>query len=444
MAEPFDLRGGPELGYPDFGTRRLRADLEAILRAGIAGAAPGPLLERALRRHPLAGPVHLLAIGKAAPAMARAAYQLVAVRKALVVAPFLDDAPWPSPRPRQRVADHPIPGRRSVDAALAVQEFLTRLTADDTALVLLSGGGSALLALPVPGLTLHDIAVTTRVLMAAGAGIHALNCVRRHLDDVKGGRLARLAAPATVHCLALSDVPGDDPAVIASGPFTPDPTTFPLALSVLREFELLDRVPGTVRRHLEAGAAGQAGETLKPGDVAFRQVRYEIIGGNPQAREAAALEARRRGYHALVETEWLAGEAREVGQRLGQALAAGRVRHPQATVLGGETTVTVLGNGRGGRNQELVLAAAAAIAGVAGVAVGAVGTDGIDGASPAAGAIVDGSTAARLRARGLDADRALAANDSYTALSAVGDVLLTGPTGTNVMDLAVTLALPEA
>jgi glycerate-2-kinase len=401
VAEPFNRHAGPELADNDATTRRLRADLEAILRAGIAGAAPGPLLERALRRHPLAGPVHLLAIGKAAPAMARAAYRLVPVRKALVVAPFTDDEPWPSPRPEQRVADHPIPGQRSIDAAVAVQEFLTCLTADDTVLVLLSGGGSALLALPAPGLTLHDIAVTTRVLMAAGAGIHALNCVRRHLDDVKGGRLARFAAPATVHCLALSDVPGDDPAVIASGPFTPDPTTFSLALSVLREFELLDRVPPNVRRHLEAGAAGEAGETLKPGDIAFRLVHYEIVGGNQQAREAAALEARRR-------------------------------------------TVTVLGTGRGGRNQELALAAAAVIAGVAGVAVGAVGTDGIDGASPAAGAIVDGSTAAKLRARGLEANRALAANDSYTALSAVGDVLLTGPTGTNVMDLAVLLALPPA
>jgi hydroxypyruvate reductase len=421
---------------------RLRADTEAILRAGIAGAAPGPLLQQALGQYLIGAPVHLLAIGKAAASMARAAYQVVPVRAALVVAPQTDEAPWPEPAPRLLAADHPIPGQRSVEAARVVQAFLERLTGDDVVLVLLSGGGSSLLALPAPGLTLHDLAATTRMVMAAGAGIHALNCVRRHLDDVKGGRLARLAAPATVHCLALSDVPGDDPAAIASGPFTPDPTTFGLALTVLREHALLERVPRAVRLHLEAGQAGMAGETLKPGDRTFRHVHFEIIGSNRQAREAAAQEATRRGYRPTVSSGWLDGEARNVGERLGKALASDHVRQPQACVYGGETTVTVRGSGLGGRNQELALAAAAAIAGVGGVSLGTVGTDGIDGASPAAGAIVDGTTARRLRARGLDIARALAANDSYSALAAIGDALTTGPTGTNVMDLTVTVALP--
>ena len=421
---------------------QLRADAEAILRAGIAGAAPGPLLLRALRQRTLTTPVHLLAIGKAATMMARAAYQSVRVRSALVIAPAAADGPWPPPAPRVIASDHPIPGQRSIDAARAVQAFLEQLVADDVALVLLSGGGSSLLTLPAPGLTLYDLGATTRVLMAAGADIQALNCVRRHLDDVKGGRLARLAAPASVICLALSDVPGDDPAAIASGPFSPDPTTFRLALDVLRDHGVLERVPRAVRLHLERGETGDADESLKPGDSAFQRVQFEIIGSNRNAREAAAAEAGRRGYQPAVATTWLSGDARLAGEQLGRALAAAGAVQRQAMVFGGETTVRVRGPGRGGRNQELALAAAAAIADVPGVALGTVGTDGIDGTSPAAGAIVDGSTTERLRALGIDPERALAANDSYGALAAVGDALITGPTGTNVMDIALTLALP--
>jgi len=421
---------------------RLRADAEAILRAGIAGAAPAPLVEYALRYHEIESPVRLLAVGKAAAGMARAAYAQVPVRSALVIAPEPDEAPWPDPAPALVLADHPIPRQRSVDAARAAQGFLQRSVAGDTVLVLLSGGSSALATLPAPGLTLHDLAATTRALLASGASIQSLNCVRRHLDDVKGGRLARLAAPAAVICLALSDVPGDDPAVIGSGPFSPDATTFGMAIETLQRHDVLGRVPKAVLRHLEAGARGEVDESLKPGDAAFRHVRYQIIGSNRNARDAAAAEAASRGYVTEQSALWLTGEAREVGQRLGGELAAQRIRHRKAVIFGGETTVTVHGPGAGGRNQELALAAAGALADVPGVALGAVGTDGIDGASPAAGAIVDGVTDQVMRALGIDPERALAENDSYRALAAAGAALVTGPTGTNVMDITVTLALP--
>jgi glycerate-2-kinase len=380
--------------------RSLRHDAETILRAAIAGAAPAPRVAAALARAPelaAARRIFLLAFGKAAVAMAEAALATLGARvtAGLVVAPHGTAPPAPGAL-RFLTAAHPIPDEHSVTAARAAHELLASAGTDDLVLALISGGGSSLLVEPAPGLTLADVARTTRELQLAGADIHALNAVRRRIDLVKAGRLAALAAPAPVLCLAISDVPGDDPAIIASGPFTPDV------------------------------AAPPAGN-----------VRYEIVAANADARAAAATAAQELGYRASPGAFPLGGEARACGERV--AAAALAAEPGSAIVYGGETTVTVRGAGTGGRNQELTLAAALRIAGTTGIAIGCVGTDGVDGRSPAAGAIVEGSTAARLAAAGIDAAAALAANDSHTALSAAGAVLVTGPTGTNVMDVGIVL-----
>ena len=432
----------------DGGSRtRLRAAVERILAEAIAAAAPGPLVTAALRRHTLPDRVHVLAIGKAAPPMLDAALRALdgrvagalgvalegRVAGALGVAPDLAPRQWAGYAPRLLRAEHPVPGPGSLAAARAVLAFVEPLGPDDMLLVLLSGGASALVSAPADGLTLGDVAATTRLLLAAGADIHALNCVRKHLDRIKGGRLARAAAPARVLCLALSDVPGDDPAVIGSGPLTADPTTFADARAVLERHRAWPHLPAPVRAHVEDARD----ESLKPGDAAFARVEWQLIGSNAHAVDAAARAAHRLGYRVQTATKTLAGEARVAGADVAARLL--QFSPGTALVLGGETTVTVRGTGRGGRNQELALAAALGLDGATDCALGAVGTDGVDGASPAAGGLVDGSTVQRLRALGIDAAAALDRNDSYSGLSAVGDAIVTGPTGTNVMDVVVAL-----
>lgn len=429
MSGPGGTRGS------DADRARLRAAVERIIREAIAAVAPGPLVSAALDGRSLPGRVHVLAIGKAALPMMEAALRALAGRAAaaLAVAPALEPRDWPRPGPRLLRGSHPVPDAGSVEAGRAVLSFAASLEREDTLLVLLSGGASALVTVPAPGLTLEDLAATTRLLLAAGADIAALNCVRKHLDCIKGGRLARAAAPARVLCLALSDVPGDDPAVIASGPLTADPTTYADARAVLRRFDVWHAVAPAVRAHLERAED----ESLKPGDPALARVEWQLVGSNARALAAAALAAERLGHAVRVEPGTLRGEARDAGTAIADMLL--QCPPGSALLLGGETTVTVRGGGSGGRNQELALAAALRLDGAAGCVLGAAGTDGVDGASPAAGAIVDGTTLPRLRALGIDATRALEVNDSYTALAAVGDALITGPTGTNVMDVVVAL-----
>ena len=348
---------------------------------------------------------------------------------------------------RRLLAGHPVPdeaGRRAADEVEAVAHSLGP---DDLLLLLVSGGASALLPAPAEGLTLDDKARTTSALLRAGATITELNAVRKHLSRLKGGGLARAAAPARIACLALSDVVGDDPSTIASGLAAPDPTTYQTALEVLERKGIRQTVPGSIRRHLEAGARGERPETPKPGDRLFRRVAFVVVGSNRLSVAAAAREARRQGLRPLVLTTRLEGEAGEVARALAamlrECVEEGRPAPPPVCLLaGGETTVTVKGGGRGGRNQELVLTAAQPLAAFPVAAViASLATDGIDGNSDAAGGVADDRTLARARELGLAPPSAfLGENDSGSFLGPLGDLIVTGPTGTNVMDLTVLVA----
>ncbi len=391
--------------------------------------------------------VVLLAVGKAAVPMAAAAAHVLRDRLAegVVVTKYGHAAQADLPASVGVIeAGHPIPDQAGLQAARTCIERLHSLTSGDRLLVLLSGGASALLPAPVPGLSLDDLQATTDLLLRAGATIVELNAVRKHLSELKGGQLARLAHPAPVASLILSDVVGDTLDVIASGPTAPDPTTFGEALSVLRRYTVLDRVPQGVVVHLQAGLAGEVAETPKPETVLFGNVTNVVVGSNYLAAEAAVTEAERLGYHRLLLTTFVEGEAREVA-KVAVALAKGVRAHgnpipaPACLVWGGETTVTVRGRGRGGRNQELALAAALGLAGMEGVALMALATDGTDGPTDAAGAIVDGTTVNRVRKQGWDPRATLRDNNSYPLLDAAGDLLRLGPTGTNVNDLLVLL-----
>jgi len=306
-------------------------------------------------------------------------------------------------------------------------------TARDLIVFVVSGGGSALLPAPTPPVTLPEKQEVTRLLLAAGATIGELNAVRKHLSLLKGGQLARAAAPATIVALLLSDVIGDALDVIASGPTAPDPSTFRDALSVLTRRGVLDRVPPALKSRLEAGSLGEVAETPKPGDPLFTGVTNVVIGNNRLVVEAAADRARALGYAARVAADSVEGEARDVAVDL---VTQGRALVPPACLIaGGETTVTVHGDGRGGRCQEFALAAAVTLEARDDVVVLAGGTDGTDGPTDAAGGIVDAGTVARARAAGADAARALADNDAYSCLGAAGDLLMSGPTNTNLLDL---------
>jgi glycerate-2-kinase len=351
----------------------------------------------------------------------------------------------PSARWTVREAGHPVPDARSEAAARELLALAAATAPDDVLVVLLSGGASALLACPLPGLALADLAAVTRALLASGAAIDEVNAVRKHLVEVAGGRLARTARAGRIEVLAISDVPGDRLDVIGSGPCVPDPTTFADVLAVLQRRGLLSALPPAVRAHVEAGARGARPESPKPGDAGFERVRTTLLAGNTTALSAAAAEARRRGLAVVALPGALHGEAREAGRRIAALATSLRPRAPTILLAGGETTVTLAatgGNGRGGRSQELALAAALALAGHD-VTLLAAGTDGSDGPTDAAGACVDGATAARGSAAGHDASAALARHDSHSFFSAEGGLLRTGPTGTNVMDLVLVRVAPE-
>ncbi len=438
-----------------------REHLARIRRAALAAVEPAAAVRRFLgcdgssvtlvgtSWHIAASrPVRLVAAGKAAVPMAEAAAAILGERLGCGVVVTRRGQAGESTLPKRTrllEAGHPVPDAEGEAAVRAVEELLSAPSADDVVLALLSGGASALLPDPAPGLALSDLSETTSLLLRSGAPIGEMNAVRKHLSRLKGGRLARLAAPARVAALLLSDVVGDRLDVIASGPTAPDPTTYADAWSVLEGRGLLALVPAAVRHHLESGLAGEVEESPKPGDPVFARVLNVVVGSCRLAAEAAVREARSLGYRPLLLSTFVEGEAREV-VRVAVAMARGvlseghPVAPPACLVWGGETTVTVRGAGRGGRNQEQALAAALALEGVPDVTLMALATDGSDGPTDAAGGIVDGATAAAIRAGGVDPSRALAESDSYTALEAGGALLRTGPTGTNVNDLLVVLA----
>jgi glycerate 2-kinase len=339
-----------------------------------------------------------------------------------------------------REAGHPVPDAAGVEGTRQLAALATRAGADDLVICPISGGGSALLVLPAPGIELEDLQVLTEQLLRSGATINELNAVRKHLSQVKGGGLARMAAPAAVVSLVLSDVVGDPLDVIASGPTSPDSTTYGDAWAVLESYDLLKVAPEPILTRLRAGLSGEIAETPKADDPIFERVQNVIVGSNRQAAEAAVMQAQELGFDTLLLSTFVEGEAREVA-RVAAALAKEIVRYgepfaaPACLVWGGETTVTVRDEGLGGRNQELALAAALALDGWRDVVLVALATDGTDGPTDAAGAYVSGETLARARQQDLDAVDYLARNDSYHFFQQLGDLIITGPTQTNVNDL---------
>lgn len=443
--EPFSIRNSPH------GEMVL-----SVQRAALAAVEPGAAVRRHVQRRGerlIVGGrscdlgaverVWLVGGGKAAPIMAAALYTILGERLSggLVVTKYGHADPRLRSGPVEVVeAGHPLPDEAGVAAARRLADILIHATGRDLVLVVLSGGGSALLTLPADGLSLADLRHTTDLLLRCGATIVELNAVRKHLSQLAGGGLARLAGQAPVLSLILSDVVGDPPDAIASGPTVPDPTTFADAWAVLQRYDLVERVPPAVRQRLQAGLEGHLPETPKPGSRLFQHVQNVIIGSNRLAAEAAVEAARAWKLNALLLSTFVEGEARQVG-RVAAALAKELVHHdrpvprPACLVWGGETTVTVRGRGRGGRNQELALAAALAMEGLPNVVLVALGTDGSDGPTDAAGAVATGETAARARALGLDGVVHLENNDAYPFFDALDDLIRTGPTGTNVNDL---------
>jgi len=413
----------------------LRTLFDAALAAADAARCVPPHLPP-----PPKGRTIVLGAGKAAAKMARA----------------VEDH-WPGPLsglvvtryghgvPCERIevveAAHPVPDAAGRQAAARILEMARNLSADDLVLCLISGGGSALLALPAPGLSLDDKRATNRALLKSGANIGEMNCVRKHLSAIKGGRLAAAAAPARLVSLLISDVPGDDPAVIASGPTVPDPTTFGDALAVLTKYGITE--PPAVIARLNAARD----ETPKPGDPRLARIETKIIARPQDALEAAAAVARQAGVTPIILGDSIEGEAREVAmvhagiarqvRRHGQPAQA-----PAVLISGGETTVTVRGRGRGGRNAEFLLALAVALNGEHGIHAVAGDTDGIDGTEDNAGALLDPTSVARAAARGIDARQSLADNDGYGFFAALGDLIVTGPTRTNVNDFRAILIQP--
>jgi hydroxypyruvate reductase len=350
----------------------------------------------------------------------------------------------PAARVEVREAGHPVPDDRSVSAAEAVLEIARGAGQGDLVIALLAGGASALLALPVEGVTLDEKRAVTDRLLRAGATIGELNAVRKHLSRIKGGRLARAAAPARVAALVLSDVVGDPIDVIASGPTAPDSSTYQDALAVLDRYDPEGSLPAPLRGFLRDGASGRHPETPKPGDRDLAGVRHVIVGRNEDALLAVRAAAEGLGYRPYVLTSHVEGEARAMARAQAavarQVQASGEPVSPPACLLsGGETTVTVRGRGRGGRNTEMALTFALAVEGLEHVTGLFAGTDGTDGPTDAAGALVDGGTVARARKRGLDARAFLEENDSYTFFREAGGLFVTGPTLTNVMDLRIIL-----
>jgi hydroxypyruvate reductase len=419
---------------------KLRRDARAIFKAAITAANPATMVESALRaRRDLDRFEHIYVVGagKAGGTMARAAERAIGRRITAGCVAVKDGDPAKSRRIDLRPSGHPMPDARGVAAAERIAELCRGAGARDLVVCLLSGGASALLPAPAPPVTLAEKQETTKLLLDCGATIHQMNAVRKHISTIKGGQLAKLAAPARVLTLALSDVVGDQMDVIGSGPTAPDESTFADALAVLDRFNLRARVPKNVREKLEQGTS----ETPKPGDPLFEHVENQIVGSNQKSLEAAAAKAKSLGYRTLILASTIEGETRDVA-RMHAAIArqirlhGQPLRPPACVVSGGETTVTIRGEGKGGRNQEFVLAAAIDIAGLENTLILSAGTDGTDGPTDAAGALGDGETCRRAET---DAAAALARNDSYPFFEKLGDLIITGSTGTNVMDLHLVL-----
>lgn len=341
-------------------------------------------------------------------------------------------------------AGHPVPDANGQKGADAILRLLQKSQDNDLVICLISGGASALLPLPEKGISLKDKQRVNTLLLASGASIHEINTIRKHISLVKGGKLARAIHPSTLVTFVLSDVVGDNLDVIGSGPTIPDSSTFHDCMDIITKYNLPHALPEPVLRHLSSGLAGEIPETPKPGDVIFQSTRNIIIGSNIKAVRAAKKEAENLGYHTVILSSMIEGETRHVA-KVHTAIAkeikktGNPIPLPACVLSGGETTVTINGKGKGGRNMEFVLAAAMEIAGHDGILVFSAGTDGTDGPTDAAGAIAGPDTISKAKQHSLDPDLYLNNNDSYTFFKTIGDLVITGPTNTNVMDLRIML-----
>lgn len=421
-----------------------RTLLRSLFDAGLAAAAPAQAVPSHLPEIPRGGRTLVIGAGKAAAAMAQAVERAwpsdATPPEGLVVTRY--DHGLPLDHIECVEAAHPVPDAAGREAAQRMLEMAQGLGDEDLLICLISGGGSALLALPSEGLSLEDKQAVSKALLRSGADITEMNCVRKHLSAVKGGRLAAAAHPARVVSLLISDVPGDDPATIASGPTVPDPTTFADARAILQKYKI--DPPDPVRQHLETAAE----ETPKPGDPRLANTQTILVARPQASLEAMAANAEQAGVQPVILGDAIEGEAREVAKVMSGIAKQVRTHGqpapaPCVLLSGGETTVTVQGNGRGGRNLEFLLALAIALNGAPGVYAIAGDSDGIDGSENNAGALLDPESLTRAREAGLDAKACLADNDGYGFFTGLNDLVITGPTLTNVNDLRAILVLPD-
>lgn len=436
---------------------KLRKDATAIFHAGLAAAEPKAAVYRYGKREGnrlLMGEkaydlsayqnIYLIGAGKAASPMVSAMETLLGDKLSGGVAVVKYGHIVTPGKITIMEAGHPVPDENGRKGAQAVMGFANRAGENDLVICLLSGGGSALLSLPAPGITLPDKQETVKVLLACGATIHEINAIRKHISGIKGGRLAEAAYPATCLSLILSDVVGDDLDVIASGPTVPDAGTYSDCMEIIRRYDISEKLPCAVFRHLQNGQAGRIPETPKPQLPVFHRTQNFIIGSNMEAIRSAKGKARELGYNTLILSSMMEGETREVA-RVHAAIAkeirkTGQPLPPPACILsGGETTVTVTGDGKGGRNQEFALAAAMDISGYENIVIFSAGTDGTDGPTDAAGAVADTTTVTRALGKKRSARDDLSNNDAYHFFQSIHDLVITGPTHTNVMDLRIML-----
>lgn len=420
----------------------------AVLKAAdprrLVGAAlslEGGFLTAGGRRYDLSAyrRVVVLGGGKASGLMAAEVERILGERidEGVVIVPDTQKALPKLKSVRLKESSHPLPTEKGVMAVRKMLEVAERVRSGDLVIFLFSGGGSSLMPLPAKGVTLDDLRDTTGLLLRSGADIVEMNCVRKHLSQISGGRLADMVKGADVLSLIISDVVGDDLGSVASGPTVPDPTTFAMAKEVMERHHIWGAVPPSVRDNIQAGIAGTVSETPKPGNPSFANVRNILVGSNKIACTAARDSLEGAGYAIRFFLESITGEAREVGRRIADLTRSSPGDVAWAAIAGGETTVTVRGKGKGGRNQELALSAAIALRDTSRTTMLSFATDGIDGATDAAGAIADSTTCGRAKSRGLDPALFLDANDSYTFFRALGDLVITGPTGTNVNDVTI-------
>lgn len=440
-----------ENGRTDADKESRRLGLDAVEHA-LAAVEPGSLVRAKVRLSRDGGTlivgrkrlalngfrrVFIIGGGKASRGMALALEEILSGRITGGVVNVPESQARGGGRIRFHGASHPLPSAHGEAGVREMLDLVGEPTRDTLVICLISGGGSAMLPMPREGIALSDKVETTWSLLRAGANIKELNVVRKHLSGVKGGWLAVKLFPAAVLSLVISDVVGNPLDSIASGPLYPDPSTFRGALDVIRKYRLTKRIPPDAMRVIMSGVAGEIPDTPKPGSRYFERVSNIIIGSNEDACKGAVRRLRALGCNPVLLTAPYEGESARVGERFGLLTLQRRTRRPRSWVAGGETTVTVTGEGVGGRNQEFALGAATKISGNSGVAIISIGTDGVDGPTDAAGAIVDGSTVRRAHALGLKPGESLRRNDSYEFFEGLGDLVITGPTGTNVNDVCV-------